>query len=198
MIFCGLHLRELCYDRHTERQSRRVKHIMSICMLKPLKQGLKNNAFWAVENVFHSGQNFNSIILKCVFVDSRFILVSAESVKFVNDNKIPLFFATILNHPLKIGSIIVCSGHCTVNIGVQNDYVIGFSIVVAHSQLTFDRLFCLAVARIASINYSCFCHFSLLLIKLIYFVFQQNGDKRNWRQKQKFTSIKITFSQGLR
>lgn len=71
-----------------------------------------------------------------------------------------MLFFTIVYHFLKCRSIVVCACHRPIDVCIQYHRVVLFCIFVAHSQLSFDWLFRLAVARISRV-YNCRFHFVL-------------------------------------
>ena len=71
-----------------------------------------------VGDILHGGYNLNAVIFQCFLVYRRFIFITAETVEFVNKHNIERFFCAVFNHTLKIGAVVVCSRHCSVNVGV--------------------------------------------------------------------------------
>ena len=69
---------------------------------------------------------------------SSFIFVTGETVKFINKNVIPRLFCTIFEHTLKIFTIVICSRHSTVNISIDNNYIVTGCKVVTNVNLTFN------------------------------------------------------------
>lgn len=61
------------------------------------------------------------------------------------DDVFPLPFAACFNHALKIGTHIVCAGHCAVNVCIDDEKLVVLCIVLTDTELSFDRLFCLCV-----------------------------------------------------
>lgn len=62
--------------------------------------------------------------------------------------------------------VCILAGHCSVNVGIHNDDVIAFRIVLTHAKLTFNRLLGLAVAGISEI---CNCCFHRILLVRFFF-----------------------------
>lgn len=132
---------------------------LSIFVILPFQQTFENNSFWSVGNILHRGQNFNAVVAQCLFVDSRFVLVAAESVQLVNQNVIPLTTGAVFYHALKVGTVVVRSRHCSVYVLVEYDYVVLFCVFFANPHLPFDGLLGLAVARITGIYHCCLHNF---------------------------------------
>ena len=95
----------------------------------------------------------------------------------IYENVIPFPFCTIFDHALKIGAVVVCACHGSVDIGVENKYIIPLRIFFANMELPLNGLFRLVFAGLTCIDNCCF-HCSKLL-KLLFLSFDgsdQNGN----------------------
>lgn len=59
----------------------------------------------------------------------HFVLVARETIEFINQHIVPSVFIAVFKHALECGSIIVCSGHSAINIGVDDNDVVAFGII---------------------------------------------------------------------
>ena len=84
---------------------------------------------------------------------SGFVFVSGTSVKLVNEYEIPFPSVAVFDHSLKIRTIVVCTRHGTVDICAKYQNVIFLSILLAHSELPFDRLLGLVIRTVTGIYY---------------------------------------------
>ena len=82
-----------------------------------------------------------------------FVLVAAESVQFVDNDIISTPLGAVCYHLLKGKTVIVCSRHRAVDISIKYDYAFILCVFFADTQLSFDRLLGLIVARISCVNY---------------------------------------------
>ena len=69
-----------------------------------------------------------------------------------NENVIPFPFCTIFDHALKIGAVVVRACHGSVDIGVENKYIIPLRIFFANMELPLNGLFRLVFAGITCID----------------------------------------------
>ena len=127
-------------------------------LIKAFQNGFHHTTFRAVRKVFHCGENCYAVISERLFVYYRLEFVTRKSIKFVNDKVLPLFAAAVFQHFLKCDTVVVRSRHCSVNIGIDYEYIVVLSILSTHTKLSFNRLFGLAIAGITGIN-NCFFHF---------------------------------------
>ena len=118
---------------------------MSICMLKPFQEAFQDDAFGSVGDVFHSGDDFHAVVFECFLMDRRFILVSGKPVQFVNEDDLPALFGAVFYHTLKFGTVVVCSRHRPVDIGICNGDAVPLRILFTYAELTFDGLLRLVV-----------------------------------------------------
>ena len=79
-------------------------------------------------------------------MNRHFVFVTAESIKFVNENIIPSLFIAVFEHLLESLALIVCTRHGSVYISIENENIVSFGIVLTDVELSFNRLFCLQVA----------------------------------------------------
>lgn len=94
----------------------------------------------------------------------RFVFVSGKSVELIDEYKIPFFAATVFKHTLKVRSVVVRARHGSVDIGIENKYIILLCVFLANAQLSFDRLLRLVIAGIPCIDN---CHISLWTVFII-------------------------------
>ena len=73
-----------------------------------------------------------------------------------NEHIIPRLLGAVFEHSLEIGTVVIRARHGTVDISVENKNVVAFRILIAHTDLPFDGLFCLPLAGIARIDDCCF------------------------------------------
>lgn len=73
-----------------------------------------------------------------------------------NNDIIPTPLGAVCYHLLKGKTVIVCSRHRAVDISIKYDYAFILCVFFADTQLSFDRLFGLIVARISCVNNCCF------------------------------------------
>ena len=59
---------------------------------------------------------------------------------------------TVLNHPLKIGSVVRCTALCPVDVLADDGVLMGLGVLVADLQLALDRLLRLGVTGEAGID----------------------------------------------
>lgn len=64
----------------------------------------------------------------------------------IYENVIPFPFCTIFDHALKIGAVVVRACHGSVDIGVENKYIIPLRIFFANMELPLNGLFRLVFA----------------------------------------------------
>ena len=127
-------------------------------LIKTFQNGFHHTTFGTIRKVLHCRENCYAVISERLFVYYRFKLVAREPIKFVNDKVLPLFAAAVFQHFLKCDTVVVCSRHSAVDIGVDYEYIVVLSILSTHTKLSFNRLFGLAIAGITGIN-NCFFHF---------------------------------------
>lgn len=91
-----------------------------------------------------------------MFVYRCLIFVPGESVQFIYENIIPLFFLAVFYHFPKRRTVVVCSGHSSVDITVKYQNVMLFGIILTYSQLSFYRLLRLVFTAVSGVNHRCF------------------------------------------
>ena len=106
-----------------------------------------------MSGIFSIADNtFTPLSRNAFFMYRRFVFVSGKSVELVNEYKIPFFAATVFKHTLKVRSVVVRARHGSVDIGIENKYIILLCVFLANAQLSFDRLLRLVIARISILN----------------------------------------------
>ena len=73
------------------------------------------------------------------------IAIAGKAIKFPYNNGFKLLLCAVLDHLLKIGTVVRLSRHRTINICSDNLNAILFSKGFAFAQLTFNRLFSLII-----------------------------------------------------
>lgn len=114
--------------------------------VKSLDDGKKELPFGSVRDVFHSRHKLHSVIREFLSVHDGFVLVAGKSIELVNDNHTPLPAFAVLEHLLKCRTIVVRSRCGSVDVTVHHEQSVLFRILLAHADLSFYGLFCLAVA----------------------------------------------------
>ena len=122
-----------------------IKTFFGIILIHAFEQTFQKDSFRRVWNVFHGGHDFYAVVFQAFSVYRHLVLVAGESVKFVNENHVPLFFIAVFEHSLEIFAVIVCTGHGSVNIGVDDEDIVPFGKFVADALLPLDGLFGLAI-----------------------------------------------------
>ena len=74
----------------------------------------------------------------------------------------------VLQHPLKIVSVVVGAGHGAVNVGVHDHQIVMLGVGRALSELTFNGLFGLSFAGIAGVDDCCFHGCNLLSCSFVH------------------------------
>ena len=94
-------------------------------------------------------------LIRLLYASDTFILrVSINLCLY--EYEIPFPAIAVFYHSLKIGTIVVCTRHGTVDISAEYQNVIFLSVLLAHSELPFDRLLGLVIRTISGIYYCCF------------------------------------------
>lgn len=84
-------------------------------------------------------------LIRLLYASDTFILrVSINLCLY--EYEIPFPSVAVFDHSLKIGSIVVCTGHSTVDICAEYQNIVFLSILLAHSELPFYRLLGLVIA----------------------------------------------------
>ena len=91
-------------------------------------------------------------LIRLLFVSDTFILRVSINL-CLSEHQFPFFTITVLDHLLKIRTIVVCTRHGTVDICAKYQNVIFLSILLAHSELPFDRLLGLVIRTVTGIYY---------------------------------------------
>ena len=81
---------------------------------------------------------------------------SSLYTELIHEHIIPRLLGAVFEHSLEIGTVVIRARHGTVDISVENKNVVAFRILIAHTDLPFDGLFCLPLAGIARIDDCCF------------------------------------------
>ena len=145
-----------------------------------LKHTFKDNALGCIRNELCCGDYFCPVIFELFFVHCHFILIARKTIQFIDNNIRPFFSIAILNHTLKIRTVIVRARHSTVDISIQNQNIIFLRIFFTDTKLTFDRLLCLTVRRIPRIDDCCFYYFLPCILLSFFFDFSSfGGDQTN-------------------
>ena len=129
-----------------------IKTFQRIVFSHAFKQTFKDDALRRVGNILHCRYKFDTVVAQRLFVHRHLVLVARKSVELIHEYIIPRLFGAVFEHSLKIGAVIVRACHGTVDISVENKNVVAFRILIAHTDLPFDGLFCLPLAGIARID----------------------------------------------
>ena len=132
---------------------------MSICLLKPFKDGFKKDSLRAFADRFFGGYYFYAVLFQKAFIMSGVVTVTGKPAEFPNDNAIESVFITVFDHSLKFGTVIRFGSQRAIDI-VADDVDFGtlgkFQTLV---KLHFDTRFRLIIRTISRV-YNCF-HYQL-------------------------------------
>ena len=126
---------------------------MSIFIVIPFEERLKQNAFGTVRDILHSGQDFNSVVLQVLSVHSHLELVTGESVQFVNQHIIPSLFVAVFHHLLKGIAVVVRACCSSIYVLIYDQNVVTLGIVIAYADLSFDGLFRLSITTVPRVDH---------------------------------------------
>ena len=118
--------------------------------------------------MFLGGHQGYAIVTQRLFVDRHFILVSRKAVKLVDQHDVPRLFLRVLQHSLKVVSVVVGAGHGSVYVCVYDHHIVMLGVGHALSELTFNGLFGLPLAGIAGIDDCCFHGCKLLSCSFVH------------------------------
>ena len=89
-------------------------------------------------------------LIRLLYASDTFILRVSINL-CLNEYEIPFPSVAVFYHSLKIGTVIVRTRHGTVDICTEYQNVIFLSILLAHSELPFDRLLGLVIRAVTGI-----------------------------------------------
>lgn len=113
-----------------------------------------HSSFGSIRNAFHCRQKCDTVILKMFFVDDGLDFIFRKSVQLVNDNVLKLFFVAVFEHLLECCTIVVRTRHRSVYVSFHDEYAKACGVFLTHSQLSFNGLFRLVLARVSCV-YCC-------------------------------------------
>ena len=79
------------------------------------------------------------------FIDGTVVTVSGEAVQLIDKDTLEGVLLTVLNHPLKIGSVVRCTTLRPIDVFSNHGVLMGLGVFVADFQLAFNRLLRLRV-----------------------------------------------------
>jgi len=128
---------------------------LNICFLTKLRRvelrhGFKHcfgyNAFRIIRKAFGRGYNLYAVLFQLVLIECAVVAITAESVEFVNKNKVENSFCTVRNHLKELRSICGFRRFCAVNVAADYCIPISYCEVIYNVNLPFNGLFRLFVA----------------------------------------------------
>ena len=149
------------------------------------KHRFKNDAFGGVRDVLCCGYKLHAIVLQGFLMYGGIILVSRKAVKLIDQNVIPLTLCAVLDHALKVCSVIIRTRHSPINIGVKDQNIMASCVFLTYAELSFNGLLSLVITGITCINYCCFHFvFSLFCFILSFDRSDQNGNSGSVKGKR--------------
>ena len=129
-----------------------IKTFHRIVFRIAFEHALKDDAFGAIGDMLGCGQYLYAVIFERFFMDRCFIFVAGETIKLVNEDIIEGFFIAASEHFLECFAVVVCPGHGSVYVCVQDKNIVSFCIIFTDTELSFDGLFGLTIAAVSCID----------------------------------------------
>ena len=114
---------------------------------------LHHNAFRPLRNGFHGRHQMDTVLFQLVLVVHGIEPIPGKAVQLPDQNYIEDFLSAVLDHPLKVRTVIRFGRVGTVNVGADHGDTVLLGVVLAVAQLSFNGRFALAVGRIAGVDY---------------------------------------------
>ena len=154
----------------TEAALNVLRKVGGVVFRHALNHRFQDYALGSVGDILLDGDKTHAIFAQSVAVESRIIAVSGEPVQLPDEDDVEQLFCAVGNHTLKVGAVVCFSRESSVYIFADDFYSVVFSVSPAISDLPFDTLFSLIIARIPSVNY-CFHYFINLRQNGVYVLF---------------------------
>ena len=118
-----------------------------------LQHRFEDDALRAVGNYLRCRYDFHAVFLELGFVSCTVVTVSCEPVQLPDDHHIEQALAAVLDHILKLRTVVGLGRIRAVDVMPQNCDAVLFGKSGTLAKLTFNRFFSLAVRGIAGVNH---------------------------------------------
>ena len=98
-----------------------------------------------LRNILPGGEDTHTVLLEPGFIDGTVVTISGEAVQLIDKDTLECVLLAVLNHPLKIGSVVGCTALRPVDVLADHGVLMGLGVLVANLQLTLNRLLRLRV-----------------------------------------------------
>ena len=109
------------------------------------KHTLHHNAFRPLRNGFHGRHQMDAVLFQLVLVVHGIEPIPGKAVQLPDQNHVEDFLSAVLDHPLKVWTVIRLGRVGTVDVGADHSDAVLLGVVLAVAQLSLNGRFTLAV-----------------------------------------------------
>ena len=132
------------------------------------QHSFKNNSLCTLRDYLSCRHDLYSVLAEYSLVVCRVITVTCKTVKLPDNDHIKKLFSALLNHSLKLRTVVSFGRHCSVYIAAHKVKSLTLRKSSALTKLSFNTLLSLIVTRISCINYC--SHYTSYLIGFLRFL----------------------------
>ena len=117
-----------------------------------LQNGFKDDSLCALGDLFSCRDNLNTVFLEQQLISGAVIPITGKPVQLPNDNHVKETLIAVLDHGLKLRTVVCSGGIGPVDVMLQNGDVVLLSKGCALTNLTLDGFLTLIIGGIAGID----------------------------------------------
>ena len=131
-----------------------LREFDAVILCHSLQHGLHQHTRSIIGDVLTGGQHTDAVLFELGLVGGAVIAVAGKAVKLIDQYGLKELFVPVRNHAQKFRAVIGCAGNGTVNVFAYNGIAVAPCVLIALFQLSLNTLLCLAVRRVAGIDYN--------------------------------------------
>lgn len=131
------------------------RKIGGIILSHAFQHRFQNDTLRSLRDSLHSGNDFHAVLFQGILISGGIVAVTGKAVQLPDDHRVKELLCAVLNHPLKIRTLICFSGKRPVNVSPYNAVTVALGVIFAFPKLTLDGFLALIIRGITGIDY-CF------------------------------------------